>query len=234
MKPRRFFSNKKNSSGLIEIESDELFHLRKVLRHRAGDPIEVFNGRGRLFIGKIESVNSKVALVKIEKEVITEKPQTSITIAPSLLKRKPMNLLIEKLTEIGVDEIKPLIFSRTELKFDNTSADRWKKMAVESLKVNDRLWPTKISDPCYPEDLIADTKNIPVKILLDIQGEKVNFSKSGPFICVVGPPGDFEEEERELFKKGGFIPVNINDAVMKVETASFSIASILKYLSRWG
>ncbi len=232
MRPRRFYSDIKPDSGHIEIVSEELSHLRKVLRSKQGDPVEIFNGKGKLFSGKIESIESSKAVIKIDKEIEKEKPPANIMIAPSLLKKKPMNLMIEKLTEMGVDEIHPVIFSRTEASFNKTSMKKWERLAVESLKVNDNLWASRIHPPCTIEEIINRSGNIKNKILLDIEGKRVPIENKGPSICIVGPPGDFTIEEREMFIRSGFIPVNINESVMKVETAAFSAVSILKYLTR--
>ena len=232
MRPRRFYSDKRSVSGHIEIVSDELFHLRKVLRCKPGDTVEVFNGQGTLFSGKIETIGKSKAIVKIEKEIVKERPPVNIMIAPSLLKKKPMSLMIEKLTEMGVDEIRPVIFSRTEAALSESSMKKWEKLATESLKVNDNLWATRIYPPCTIEEIISGSENIKNRILLDIEGEKAPIKDKGPFLCVVGPPGDFTHEEREMFINSGFTPVNINDSVMKVETAAFSAVSILKYLTR--
>ncbi|MCK5004597.1 MAG: 16S rRNA (uracil(1498)-N(3))-methyltransferase [Candidatus Aminicenantes bacterium] len=232
MRPRRFYSDKRSVSGHIEIVSDELFHLRKVLRSKPGDPVEVFNGNGKLFSGKIETIGKSKAIVKIEKEIVKEKPPVNIIIAPSLLKKKPMSLMIEKLTEMGVDEIHPVIFSRTEAEFSGSSMKKWEKLAVESLKVNDNLWASRIYPPCTIEEIINRSENIKNKILLDIEGKRAYIKDKGPFLCIVGPPGDFTPEEREMFISSGFTPVNINESVMKVETAAFSAVSILKYLTR--
>ncbi len=232
MKPRRFYSDKKSASGHIEIVSDELFHLRKVLRSKPGDPVEVFNGKGKLYSGKIETIGKSKAIVKIEKEIVKERPPVNIIIAPSLLKKKPMILMIEKLTEMGVDEIRPVIFSRTEAAQSESSMKKWEKLAMESLKVNDNLWATRIYPPCTIEEIINGSENIKNKILLDIEGKRADIKDKGPFLCIVGPPGDFTHEERGMFINSGFTPVNINDSVMKVETAAFSAVSILKYLTR--
>lgn len=232
MKPRRFYSDKKSASGHIEIVSDELFHLRKVLRSKPGDPVEVFNGKGKLYSGKIETIGKSKAIVKIEKEIVKERPPVNIIIAPSLLKKKPMILMIEKLTEMGVDEIRPVIFSRTEAAQSESSMKKWEKLAIESLKVNDNLWATRIYPPCTIEEIINGSENIKNKILLDIEGKRADIKDKGPFLCIVGPPGDFTHEERGMFINSGFTPVNINDSVMKVETAAFSAVSILKYLTR--
>ncbi|MCK5222994.1 MAG: 16S rRNA (uracil(1498)-N(3))-methyltransferase [Candidatus Aminicenantes bacterium] len=232
MRPRRFYSDKRSGSGHIEIVSEELFHLRKVLRSKPGDPVEVFNGKGTLFSGKIETIGNSRAVVKIEKETVREKPAVNIIISPSLLKKKPMNLMIEKLTEMGVDEIRPVIFSRTEAELGESSIKKWEKLAMESLKVNDKLWASRIYPPCTIEEIISRSENIKNKILLDIEGKRTYIKEKGPFLCIVGPPGDFTPEEREMFINSGFTPVNINESVMKVETAAFSAVSILKYLTR--
>ncbi len=232
MRTRRFHSKGKTDHLFIEIVSNELYHLKNVLRKKRGDSIEVFNGKGSLFSGKIESINKSKAIVKITKEILKERPSTNIIIAPSLLKKKTMNLMIEKLTEMGVNKIQPVIFARTEAVYSNSLISKWEKLAIESLKVNGNLWVTDINPPCSVKELILSSSEIKNKILLDIEGEKAYFKGIGQFVCVIGPPGGFTSEERKLFTKSGFIPININESVMKVETAAFSTVSILKYLIR--
>jgi len=231
MRPRRFYSGQEPVSGQIEISGDELFHLRNVMRGKPGDPVEIFDGKGTLYSGKIESIGRSNAAVRIVKKSSGSKPRGKIIIAPSLLKRKPMTLMVEKLTEMGVDEISPVIFSRTDAVYTAAAGKKWRKAALESLKVNDNLWTAEICEPCTPEELIERTKNIGNKILLDIEGERTSIQGRVPVICVIGPPGDYTPAERRLFLEAGFTPVNINESVMKVETAAFSALSILKYLS---
>ena len=232
MRTKRFYSDRKPESGYIEIVADDLFHLKNVLRGKSGEPVEVFNGEGCLFSGKIESISSSKAVIRIEEKISRKKPERNIIIAPSLLKRKPMSLMIEKLTEMGVEEICPVIFSRTEAAYTGSSMKKWERSALESLKVNDNLWPSQIHEPCTVGELIERSAEINNKILLDIEGKRTFIKDKGPFLCVIGPPGDFTQEERTLFIDAGFEPVNINESVMKVETAAFSAVSILKYLTR--
>jgi len=234
MRTKRFHSDRGPESGLIEIVSDELFHLKNVLRCRPGEPVDVFNGKGRLYSGILEDIGASRAWVKIQKETVREEPQRNIIVAPSLLKRKPMSLMIEKLTEMGVEEIWPVIFSRTEAVWSESAMKKWERSALESLKVNGNLWPSRIHGPCTVEELIEKSGDAKNRILLDIGGQQTFIKNKGPFLCVIGPPGDFTPEERELFIHAGFEPVNINESVMKVETAAFSAASILKYLTRQG
>jgi len=232
MRARRFYSSEKSNSSFIEIALDELYHLKKVLRKKQGDSIEIFNGIGSLFSGKIESINKSKAIVRITKETRKERPPVNIIIAPSLLKKKTMNLMIEKLTEMGTDEIQPIVFARTEAVYSDSLMNKWEKLAIESLKVNNNLWTTKINPPCSVEKLISNSSEIKNRILLDIEGDTTVFKSNEQFLCVIGPPGDYTQEEKKLFKGAGFIPININKSIMKVETAAFSIVSILKYLTR--
>ncbi|MCK4836030.1 MAG: RsmE family RNA methyltransferase [Candidatus Aminicenantes bacterium] len=67
------------------------------------------------------------------------------------------------------------------------------------------------------------------KILLDLKGDQqVNIKWIPPVITLIGPPGDFTDEERELLQENGFIPLRINDCTLKTETAAISISAILK------
>ena len=98
-------------NGHIILSGDELFHLRKVNRAKAGDEIELINGKGSLFFGRIREIDRDEALIAVEREEIEPRPVLETIIAPSLIKKKAMNLMIEKLTEMGVDEIdmRPLL-----------------------------------------------------------------------------------------------------------------------------
>jgi 16S rRNA (uracil1498-N3)-methyltransferase len=161
------------------------------------------------------------------------KPHINLAMAPSLLKNKAMNEMIEKLTEIGVDEIHPVIFSRTGITSEKSRSAKWNKIAVQSLKVNNRLWKTSVSEAVHIEEILALSRKVRTRILLDIQAKGTSdFSWSPPGLVVVGPPGDITEAERELFLHNDFSPVNINDCILRTETAALSIAAIIKNLSR--
>lgn len=229
MNLRRFFSPSELNNHQIEITGEDLFHLKTIMRGKPGDAVEVINGRGSLFTGNITGINNSKATISVTKVFSEQEPEPRIIIAPSLIKNRPMKFMIEKLTEIGVDEIRPLTFSRTDVKPGTGSILKWEKSAIESLKVNNRLWATKIFEPVSISELIENSGNIRSKILLDIDGKSGNFNfNKPPFLCVIGPPGDFTIEERELFRQSGFDLLNINSSVLKVETAAISIASVLK------
>lgn len=228
MKIRRFFSNNKTLEKCIYISGEEFFHLKNVTRAKVGDQIEVINGEGYLFYGKIKKITGNEAVIYIIKKRKEKKSPVKIVIAPSLLKRSAMCLMIEKLSEIGIDEIRPVISERTDEKYSKSMLEKWNRIAIQSLKVNKKLWVSQIYPPVSINDILSFSKKMSTKILLDIEGRKeTNSDLIPPVISIIGPPGDFIKEEKELFIENDFSPLNINNFTLKSETAAISIGAIL-------
>lgn len=231
----------------ITVSGDEYHHLKQVNRARPGDEIEAIDGNGLLIQGRIREFKPRNAIIDIEESIFQEKPPCRLIVAPSLLKQRPMSIMIEKLTEMGVDEIQPLIFQRTDEKYNPSRLDKWQKVATQSLKVNKQLWQTDIRQPVKLEQWLnnmpsgkskssSTSRNFSGKILLDIVGAPALNSIFSPqfpdiplpLIAVIGPPGDISPDERDRLLDSGFTAFNISDAILKTETAAISIAAILK------
>lgn len=231
MTVRRFFSLHPVSGSSIRISGDEFHHLKHVNRAKSGDPLEVIDGRGTLFFCEVRTMKGNEALVDIVGQEKADQPRLRLIAAPSLLKQRSMNLMIEKLTEMGVDEIRPVMFQRTDESYSHSRLAKWQKIAVQSLKVNKRLWLTQIHAPVGIDELVESTKDIPNRLLLDMEGGYPSASSmTGPVLAVTGPPGGVTQEEHVRFIKNGFTPCKINECVLKSETAAISIAAILNTL----
>jgi 16S rRNA (uracil1498-N3)-methyltransferase len=229
MAERRFFSANEAVDGRVIIDGDEFHHIVRVMRYRAGDELEVINGRGRLTSGRIESVSDRSLQVAVQRVEDFPEPPPRVIIAPSLTKGHAMNWMIEKLSEMGVDEIRPLLCERTDVAWSAAQLRRWEKIAAQSLKVNRKYWLTRILPPVAPAALIAEAAGLPAKVLLDIAADrKLSPPSAFPVLAVVGPPGDFTPSERQLFRAAGFLPALVNDAILKTETAALAVAAILK------
>jgi 16S rRNA (uracil1498-N3)-methyltransferase len=229
MNTRRFFTDHPVTGATLRISGDEYHHLRYVNRAKCGDQIEAIDGRGSLYFGEIQRMNYDEAVVRVEKEEKTEKPPVSAIIAPSLLKSRAMSIMIEKLTEIGVDEIRPVFFTRTDEKYSPSRLKKWHRIAVQSLKVNKKLWCTDIYPPVSLDELIELSAAAETRILLDITGKPASGNQwHPPVFSIIGPPGDLTAEERDQLVKNGFIPYKINNYVLKSETAAILIGAVLK------
>jgi 16S rRNA (uracil1498-N3)-methyltransferase len=229
MSVRRFFSSHPLTGNTLRLSGEEYHHLKNVNRAKCGDPIEVIDGQGSLFFGEIQAMKSDEGLVLVKKIEKSHKPPVNVIVAPSLLKQRPMNVMIEKLTEIGVDEIRPVMFTRTDETYSPARLKKWNRIASQSLKVNKQLWLTDIYPPVSIEEIIGLPQPIKTKILLDISGQNPgDVTWQFPVIAVIGPPGDITAAEREILVKNGFTPYKINNAVLKSETAAISISAVLK------
>jgi 16S rRNA (uracil1498-N3)-methyltransferase len=229
MGERRFFSANEAVNGQVTIDGEEFHHVVHVMRYRAGDELELVNGRGCLLFGRIAAVKNRALQVVVLRTENFPQPPPRVIIAPSLTKGNAMNWLIEKLSEMGVDEIRPLSCERTDVAYGAAQLRRWEKIAAQSLKVSRRYWLTRIHPPVTPAALLAAAAATPERILLDIAAaRRLEPPERHPALAVIGPPGDFSDAEKKLFRESGFGPVRVNDAVLKTETAALAAAAILK------
>ncbi len=228
MGERRFFSANEAVAGRITIDGDEFHHIVHVMRYRVGDELEVVNGRGRLSTGRIAVVKARSLQVDVLGADDFPLPVPRVIIAVSLTKGHAMNWLVEKLSEMAVDEIRLLVCERTDVSWNAAQLRRWEKISAQSLKVNRTYWLTRILPPVSPADLAAAAV-MPTKVLLDLFAtRKLAPPAAFPVLAVVGPPGDFSDAERDMFRANGFVPALISDAILKTETAALAVAAILK------
>lgn len=227
MNTRRFITFQPVIANRATLTGDELHHLKNVNRAKPGDPVEVIDGRGSLFFGTVHTIDNREAVITVTGEEKQPKPPGSVTIAPSLTKRKGMSVMMEKLAELGVDEIRPVICVRTDEAFNPSMLKKWRAVALQTLKVTKRLWSTAIFPP-VPLWELAETTAAGTKIMLDAEGVSgMPGDIAPPVTAVIGPPGGFVRDEREWLTNREFLPVKINTGVLKTETAALSAAAIL-------
>lgn len=241
--PRFYVPQPRIEKGMLEIEGDEVRHIRKVLRLKRGDEIVVFNGSGKEYEGTIveEGPSSVVIMIQNIFSSKTES-QLEITLAQSLLKGDKMDYLIQKATELGVKEIIPFFSSRSVPLLEKSRRlkryPRWERIAVEASKQCGRGVVLKI-EPLkdYSEILRTASSDSLRLILLEREGvrlkEALERSKEKTKIFfIIGPEGGLSEEEVDQAERNGFTPVTLGRRILRSETASLCLVSILQY--EWG
>lgn len=240
---RFYIPNPHIQDGLLKIEGDEVKHIRKVLRLKAGDEILVFDGSGKEFEGTIVEEGRSSVMVKVQ-GIFSSKGDSSleVTLAQSLLKGEKMDYLIQKATELGVKEIIPFFSSRSVPLLEKSRRPnrhhRWEKIAVEASKQCGRGVVPKIESlQDYPGMLRAASTDhlrlilwegdgIKLKEVLERSGEKTKI------FFVIGPEGGFSLDEVDEAKRAGFVAVTLGKRILRAETASLCLLSILQY--EWG
>ncbi len=210
----------KSNKEVIFLE-DEAKHIIKVLRKKLGDKIFVTNGQGLKWNGLISSIGTKQVKVKKLKATISPVPKNNIHVAISLIKnRSRMEWFIEKATEIGVDEITPIICFNTESK--NFNFNRSQKIMISAMKQSKRLFLPKLNPITTVKDFlssqgddiyIAHCHEHEKKIITQLESINSNVK------IMIGPEGDFSVDEINLSINNGAIPISLGPNRLRTETA---------------
>jgi 16S rRNA (uracil1498-N3)-methyltransferase len=226
--------------GMLNIEGNEVKHIRKVLRLRTGDEIIVFDGLGKEYDGTIVGEGPCSVVIKIQNILSPQRDSLlDVTLAQSLLKGEKMDYLIQKATELGVKVIIPFFSSRSVPLLEKSGRlkrhHRWEKIAIEASKQCGRSVVPKIESlQDYSEVLQTASPDNLHLILWEREGirlkELLEKSKQRKKIFfIIGPEGGFSQMEIEEAKRAGFIPVTLGRRILRAETASLCLLSILQY-----
>lgn len=219
-----FFNNGiLESSEEISFSIEETKHLMKVLRKDKGDHVKVTNGEGLEWIGKISSVISKHAKAKKIKTKKMSRSNDNIHIAISPTKSNSrMEWFVEKVTELGVNQITPIICFHSERR--SLNLDRYQKIIISAIKQSKQFFIPRLNPVISFNDFIeSHASNIDLYIAHchDMKRRQIheinNFKED--VIVMVGPEGDFSVKEIEFAVKKNAIPISLGANILRTETA---------------
>tara|TARA_B100000941_G_scaffold187042_1_gene134600 strand:- start:600 stop:1340 length:741 start_codon:yes stop_codon:yes gene_type:complete len=238
----RFFINTYLIKGKeISLENPTFHQIKNVLRMAEGDYIELFNNTGNYYKAKI--IDSEGNLIKclIEDQLKASQDGIEINVYQSIIKISKLELIVDKLTEIGISSFTPIITERTQKKdIDSLSENklkRLKKISIEASEQSGKVYIPKINS-------IKRLRNLDIGIsnILDIvfyenndNAKKLNYLKSKfsdkkSISAFIGPVGGFSIEEIEYFKSKESIVINLGNTIFKSDTASIISVALLRNL----
>ncbi len=222
------------------IKGQDAKHASRVLRLKKGDIIEISNGQGKDFSARIFFVSvERIDLDIIEElTLITESP-IDITLCSGMLKDNKMDFVIKHVTQLGITKWIPFFSERSipspDAKRMEKRGERWKTIAGESLKQCRRSRLPEIHPPINFEILLTLPESSDLKLafwekastkLAAVKGEE---TVSHVFI-LIGPEGGFSETEIDLAEQKGFISCSLGPRILRAETASISICTLIQHL----
>lgn len=236
---RRFFLEKSDlkNGTVILTDEQEIHHLKDVMRLKKGDCICLFNGQGKEAVGTIVEVKRREVQIHIDSvKVLHKQKNKTIILACAIPKKAKFETIIEKCTELGVDEIMPIITQRTEVILDADRAHRklkrYETVAVNAAKQSARVTIPKIHNVRkfleVSEELDKDsTAFIPCLIgrRRKLPQAFSNRKVKDKIIFFIGPEGDFTPEEVNRAIKFGCIPISLGELVLKVDTAAITVVA---------
>lgn len=218
----------------ILFDKEESRHIIKVLRKKQGDILHITNGKGSLFSAEIIIESDKKCVVKIVDIQFKEKEWNyylHVAIAPTKNIDR-LEWFIEKATEIGIDEITPIICENSERKV--VKHDRLHKIMLSAVKQSLKYTAPKLNDLTSFNDFIKNSIEGNLLIAHCNEGEKKalkSFEFTGKKITIlIGPEGDFSPKETLEAIKSNFIPITLGDSRLRTETAGIVAVHSISFL----
>lgn len=233
---QRYFAKAKIANELILYDGD-IHHIKNVMRCKVNDQIEVVFD-GIVYICTIISL-TPLELTIHDKIIETTDLSIELTVAISLVQEQKFDLIIQKLTELGVTNIIPIKTERSIVKLDDQKLDkkllRWQTICKEASEQSKRTSIPKIDKVSSLKELVDNNSDAKLICSLneetkDIANYLDNSIKS--ILFAIGPEGGFSKEEESYLLNNGFNPVTLGSRVLRVETAAIYVTSIINYMYR--
>ncbi len=216
-------------------------HLRDVLRLAPGDQVECFDGQGAGYVAVIERAGPRAVELKLLKRREDHAPAAlRITVAQALIRPERFEWAIEKMTELGVARIVPLVTARTVVRpvaaRSTAKIARWRRIAQEAARQCGRADLPAVEEPQPLAAFVPSLAGVSHALMptLAVPGPLLReaLSDGRPLEAVtvlIGPEGDFTEEEIQLAQRSGARPVSLGALTLRAETAATAIVAMLRY-----
>jgi 16S rRNA (uracil1498-N3)-methyltransferase len=241
---RRFFVDPENIVGPTAVlTGTEARHISTVLRLSSGTKITLFDGSGSYY----EALIAKTSPGRIETKIVSIIPyiasaegiHPALHMGIGLLKGKKMDIVIQKITELGIESLHPF---RSQFCAAHDPAQgrlsRWQKIALEACKQSNRPKPPELHSIADFKDLLSGTtqNDHDLKLIFwEEQGQKTLHEIFSPkdekksVLILIGPEGGFSSDEVEVAVASGFKPVTLGSSILRAETAAITAAAILQH-----
>ena len=220
----------------LHLLGEEFHHCIRVLRKSAGDQIRVFNGKGSWAICSISEIKSEILSLSIIDKGVQDIPNFCITLCQAIPKSSVIESLLPKCAELGVKEIQLLIcqHSPLSLKMAEKKLEKWKKILLMACKQSGQFHLPNLLPILDFSEWIKYFHSDGLKVLGSLEKDSSSLhsiieKKIKSAHLLIGPEGDFAEEEFSSSLKAGFLPVSFGSLIMRVETAAIYGLSILNY-----
>ena len=227
----RLFCKESLSINLTgKLDKSQSHYVGKVMRIKISDVFSLFNSSGE-WEAKILNFKKNIVEFKVTQKLRQKENSKEIWLAFSPIKSNYLNFMIQKATELGVTKFSPIIFDRTIVRKINK--ERLEKIIIEASEQSNRISVPTIEEPKYLKEFLKNKKVDLIFTDLNSRNKKLELDRltGNPICIIIGPEGDFSEEEREqILDFKGVQPIKINENILRSETAVISALSIINYV----
>ena len=212
-----------------KLDKTQSHYLIKVMRISNGDTFSLFNKNGE-WESIIQEKKNKVTF-KVKKQIRHKENENDLWLAFSPIKSNYFNFMIHKATELGVTKFIPLITKRTIVRKINK--ERLIKIVIEASEQSNRLSIPEIDSQISLENFLKENKNINLVFGdLNSNNKNLNIKNNKPLCILIGPEGDYTNEEREkILKFHGTQSLKLGNNILRSETAAISALSVINFFN---
>ena len=223
-------SIEENSTNLLSKEHTH--YVVNVMRLKRGSNINFFNSEGE-WKSEIIFLDKDRVEVKIIKKIKQSKVLSNIELAICLVKKNPMETILQKATELGVSKIIPIISERTEVK--ELNYDRANKIVIEATEQSDQLNPPKILEVTKLKDFLNNLDGTSKLLFADVNSTNnlnaETLKQGNPISVLIGPEGDFSPSERDsILGNSNVTSFTISRNILRSDTAVISAISLVNFI----
>jgi len=225
------------SGNTYTLDEKESKHIIRVLRMKKGDSVRLIDGKGNLYEGKIDDADQKkcaIQILNVVRDFENRNYRLHIAISP-LKNPERFEWFVEKSVEIGIDVITPLICRNTEK--PGIKPERIRNIIISAMKQSLKAQVTILNPPCLFSDFLNKkaeglimlaycNSNTERKSIVDV------YKKGVPAVIMIGPEGDFSEEETDMAVRKGIIPVHLGNSRLRTETAGVAACHSIYFINQ--
>jgi 16S rRNA (uracil1498-N3)-methyltransferase len=239
---RYFLETSEITNNKAIIEGQDFHHIKHVMRMKKGDKVVICDRNSHCYLSEITDFDMNVCVLKTIQELPKKNKTIHIDIAQSLIKKDAFETVIQKSTELGARSLIPLKAKNSIVKIDDkkieTKLNRWNTIAKEASEQSERNTKALVQKPLTIQELPFDQYDY--VIVMYARGKESNISadllKNGTkLLLLIGPEGGFDSKEITfLNEQSNAILFTIPNRILRSETASMYMLSVLDYLSEIG
>lgn len=237
MRINSFAESEALKADLVVLSPEESHHLARVLRVEAGQELTLFDGQGTLAEGVVDTVTKKEVTVRITARETVPPPPVELTLIQAVCKSDRFELILQKATELGIRRIQPVVTQNASLPAGKIEkmAERGEAIIRNAAQQCGTAWLPeflplqKFSAAALKADAVFIGSLHPNAKPFREAFRALDKSKIKTAALLIGPEGDFTEEEVNAAVAAGAIPVTFGNQILRTETAAIFGLSVLAY-----
>ena len=219
-----------NTTKLLSKEHGH--YVANVMRLKIGSCINFFNKDGE-WESEITLIQKDKVEVKFTKKIKQASNESKIELAICLVKKTPMETILQKSTELGVSKIIPIVSERTEVK--DLNYERARKIVIEATEQSNQLNPPEISEVKKLKDFLKNLDSSTKLLFADVNSQTIlkndNIKKGEALSILIGPEGDFSPAEREsILTVPDVKSFTISKNILRSDTAVITAISLVNFV----